>query len=96
MIKAGKFSKAVCAVVASMGLIGTPIAQAQNQVGLVNVSIDDVLSHNNVNIGVAANVAATVCGIAVQVGVIAQQLQRTGAFKCSSQTGRTVLIQRAG
>jgi hypothetical protein len=62
---------------------------------LVNVSINDVLSHNNVNIAVAANVVTTVCGNPVQVGVLAKQIQSVGTFKCSGQ-GKTVVVQRAG
>jgi hypothetical protein len=90
------FTSGLFALVASLGMIGTPIAQAQDQVGLVNVTIGDVLSHNNVNIAVAANVAATVCGQNIQVGVLAQQIQRQGSFKCTSATGKSVLIQKAG
>ena len=46
-----------------------PSASAQNQDGLVNVMIGDVNILNDANIGVAANVAANVCG--VNVGPVA-------------------------
>jgi|tagenome__1003787_1003787.scaffolds.fasta_scaffold20259433_1 hypothetical protein len=61
--------------------------------GLVNVQVVDVLNNvdilnnNNVGIGVAAGVAAQVCGLTAQVGIIAQQVARTGAFTCTNDAG---------
>ena len=56
--------------------------------GLVNVVVNgDVLSDNQVGIGVAAGVAAQVCGVTAQVGVIARQVARTGAFECTNSAG---------
>ena len=60
--------------------------------GLVNVQVTDlidggVLNDNNVGIGVAAGVAAQVCGVTAQVGIVAQQLARTGAFDCTNDAG---------
>lgn len=55
----------------------SPAAPAQNnskQIGLVNVSLGDVNLLNNVNLAVAANVAATVCGFNVPVALLAQQV----------------------
>jgi hypothetical protein len=83
------------ALTLSVALVGGPVAQAQvGQIGLVNVSVGNVTILEDVNLAVAANVAATVCGVAVQVGVIAQQLQDTGAFRCGRGNQR-VLIEQA-
>jgi hypothetical protein len=82
---------ALCALILSLGLAtASPPADAQTQFGLVNVAVGDIttgdiLSNNRVSIGVAANVAANVCNIPVQVGVLALQLQRNSEFKCSNQ-----------
>ena len=47
-------------------------AANQSQQGLVNVAIGDIstgdiLSNNTVNVAVAANIAATVCGVTVRL-----------------------------
>jgi hypothetical protein len=64
-------------VAASAAPVAAPDAQRQS--GLVNVSTGDVLSRNNVGIGVAAQIAAQVCGVAVgPVAVLATQVARTG------------------
>ena len=81
-------------VLAALGTTATlalaPIALATpasaQQSGLVNVNVEDneILNENNIAIGVAANIAATVCAGNVQVGVIAQQVARTGEFVCNT------------
>lgn len=96
-----KFLGVVCATAMVGGVAGAlavPVgAQAAPPAvviggGLVNVQVvdlidGDVLSNNNVGIGVAAGVAAQVCGVTAQVGVIAQQVARTGAFECTNSAG---------
>jgi len=80
------------------GALAVPAAaQAQGPAvvvggGLVNVQVvdlidGDVLSNNNVGVGVAAGVAAQVCGVQAQVGVIAEQLARGGDFSCENDAG---------
>lgn len=82
-----------------------PIAAAQGPPvviggGLVNVQVvnlinGDVLSDNEVGVGVAAGVAAQVCGLTAQVGVIAEQVARTGEFTCTnSAETREVTIEQ--
>src|SRR5688500_9893560 len=88
-------SAALLSGMLALGLAAAPPAEAQvGQVGLVNVTIIPVIGNvqvlNNVSLGVVANL----CG-AAQVGVIAQQIQRTGATTCTSQGGDTVQITRA-
>ena len=85
---------AVMTAAALATTVATIPAEAQQQSGLVNVYVDDVLTNNNVTVQVAANVAATVCGITAQVGVIAEQIQRTGNYQCTSATGQTVQVTR--
>jgi len=89
----------LCATILAFGLSTTaPVEAQQRQAGLVNVAIGDIetgdiLSNNRVAVGVAANVAASVCGVTAQVGVIAEQVARTGSFRCENQqTSRFVQI----
>lgn len=85
---------------AGVGAAAAPAAAAnQSQQGLVNVQVGDIttgdiLSNNNVNVAVAANIAATVCGVTVPVAVLAQQVFRTGGFSCSSATQFVDITQR--
>jgi hypothetical protein len=65
-----------------------------NQVGLVNVSLGNVALLNNVNLAVAANLAATVCGVAVPVSVLATQvIAGSGPFQCDTTTGPLTVDQ---
>jgi len=77
-----------------------PTASAQPVVtgGLVNITVvdvidGDILSNNNVNLGVALNLAANVCD--VNVNVLAQQL-RNGGATCETADQRAVIRQIAG
>ena len=98
----------VAAVIATMllafagvGAAAAPaVAANQSQNGLVNVQIGDIttgdiLSNNHVNVAVAANVAATVCGVTVPVAVLAQQVFQTGGFSCEGATQFVNDSQRA-
>jgi hypothetical protein len=65
--------------------------------GLVNVTVTDVannvLQNANVGVGVAAGIAANVCG--VNVGGVLGALRTTGDYTCTSNaTGNTVDISR--
>jgi hypothetical protein len=80
----GRSRKVVAAVLASVSLaasIATPIAAAQpppQQSGLINVSVGDI-TLQDINVGVAAQVVAGVCGINVgPVAVLATQVVRNG------------------
>jgi len=74
-----------------------PAALAQNesrQGGLVNVSTGDVDLLNNVNLAVAANVIATVCGVTVPVAVLATQVFVDGSQDfCSADTAPITITQ---
>ena len=71
--------------------IASPASAAPNQIqdGLVNVAIGDVTILEDVNVGVAAAVAANICGVKVgPVAVLGRAVDRSGAT-------RTVCDRRA-
>jgi hypothetical protein len=76
----------------------TPKAEFQNnsqQTGLVNVSVGDVDVLNNVNVAVAANVIATVCGVNIPVALLAQQVFVDGSETVCTGTTDPVTITQA-
>ena len=101
---------ATIAIGGAVAFVAPKTAEAQGPVvtgGLVNVTLVDVVSDNNiavlnnVGIGVAANVAAQICGVqaVIPVGVLASQVARTGqatACEVTDQSGvvRQVQISR--
>jgi hypothetical protein len=89
-------SATAIATTLALGLGVVPATAQQNQQrGLVNVAvfevIDDVtvvVRDVNVAVGVAANIAANVCGVTVPVGVLAQQVVvGSGEFTCTNNIG---------
>src|SRR3954452_2385560 len=88
-------SVCVCSMMAVVGV--SPAVAAgnnSNQTGLVNVSLGDVNLLNNVNLAVAANVAATVCGVNVPVAVLAQQVIAGGQNTiCNTAAGPLTVTQ---
>ena len=101
ILRTRKGRVAALATAGTLALAGAtaPVAGAQGPPvviggGLVNVQVFDVidgdvvvLSNNDVAVGVAAGVAAQVCGVQAQVGVIAEQLARGGDFECRNDAG---------
>lgn len=79
-----------------VGALGAP-AQAQvTQDGLVNVNVGDVTILEDVNIGVAAQVAAAICGVEVgPVAVLGQAVDRSGDTEtvCETDQGDVTLSQ---
>jgi hypothetical protein len=72
----------------ALGVAGPAGAQDQN--GLVNVAIGDVNILNNVDIGVAAQVAANICGVKVgPVAVLGTAVDRSGNARtvCTTDQG---------
>src|SRR5688500_17435625 len=72
-------------------LSALPVAAQQQQEGLVNVQVGDIktgdiVSNNKVVVNVAANVAATVCGVTVTAAIISEQLTKTGSYACKGAT----------
>jgi hypothetical protein len=83
------------AVALSLSLVG-PAAAQQQQDGLVNVAVGDI-TVQDVNVGVAATIVATVCGIKVgPVAVLAVQVDQSGEpaeIACPAQGGDAVITQ---
>ena len=91
-------SATVLASTLALGFTAVPATAQQNrQAGLVNVALFDIIDDVeivvrdiNVNVVVAADIAANVCGVAVPVAVLASQvLAGGGEFRCTSDTGDT-------
>lgn len=62
------------------GTAGSATAQTQTQDGLVNVAVGDITIEDAVDIGVAAQVVAQLCGLKVgPVAVLARTVDRSGA-----------------
>lgn len=74
------------AQLATLGFAGTRAAQPEQR-GLVNVSVGDVTILEDVAVGVAANVAANICGVQVNAAVIAEQVVRNGEPLAVCTTG---------
>ena len=90
--------RSIAAVFAGGALIGVAAvpAMAQVQDGLVNVAIGDVTILEDVNVGVAAQVAAQVCGVKVgPVAVLGRAVDRSGATDtvCTSDQGPVTILQ---
>jgi hypothetical protein len=88
----------LCATAMLSGAVAAPaMAQNQNdQDGLVNVFVGDVSVLNDANIGVAAQVAANVCGVKVgPVAVLGSAVDRSGDTRtvCETPTGPVEIRQ---
>jgi len=97
MSRVKKVFAVLCSSVMLAGVAASPAA-AQAQTGLVNVAIGDVNVLNDANVGVAAQVAANICGVNVgPVAVLANQVARGSADKtvCTTDQG-PVTISRGG
>ena len=90
------------AVSAFMGaaVVFTPAPTASAQIaiqdGLVNVAVGDVTILEDVNVGVAAEVAATICGVKVgPVAVLGQAVDRSGDTRtvCTTDQGPVTIRQ---
>lgn len=79
----------------TLGAVGPASAQV-DQDGLVNVNVGNVTILRDVNIGVAAQVAANVCGVNVgPVAVLGRAVDRSGATRtvCTTDQGPVTLSQ---
>ena len=79
-------------------LTAVPAASAQTtrQDGLVNVNVGDVTILRNVDIGVAAQVAANICGVEVgPVAVLGEAVDRSGRTRtvCEAPQGPVTITQ---
>jgi hypothetical protein len=77
--------------------MATPASAApQFQDGLVNVAVGDITITDAVDVGVAAQVAATICGVKVgPVAVLGRAVDRSGDTRtvCTTDQGPVTLTQ---
>ena len=96
------FRRSLVALLATAALALSAVAGASAQVqdGLVNVSVRNVLSGNkivvrDVNVQLAAQIAAQVCGIDVgPLAILATQVDNSGTGKVVCRAGRQLVIFR--
>jgi hypothetical protein len=96
MTRFRKFAATISASVLLAVGVGAPVASAQQQDGLINVAIGDITILQDVNVGVAAQVAANVCGVKVgPVAVLGQAVDRSGDTRtvCTTDQGPVTLRQ---
>ena len=82
--------KAVVPVFAGAAVLAaaTPAAAQPNQDGLINVAVGDVTILEDVNMGVAAQVAANLCGLKVgPVAVLGTAVDRDNQTRTVCTTG---------
>lgn len=81
----------------SLGLAGPASAQIAVQDGLVNVAVGDVTILEDVNVGVAAVVAANICDVRVgPVAVLGRAVDRSGETStvCINDQDEAVTIEQ--
>ncbi len=61
--------------------------------GLVNITVGDVLTNNNIAVGAALGLAANICD--VNVNVLSVQLRNGGATCTATASGQRVTISQA-
>ena len=79
----------------TLGFTAPAFAQP-DQDGLINVNVGDVTILEDVNVGVAAQVAAQICGVKVgPVAVLGRAVDRSGTTDtvCTSDQGPVRLVQ---
>ena len=80
----------------AFAVAGPAGAQPVEQDGLVNVAIGDIEILNDANVGVAAQVAANVCGVKVgPVAVLGRAVDRSGETRtvCETDQGPVTIEQ---
>lgn len=96
LVRLKKTAATVCVTaMAVVAVAAPPSAAQQQQDGLINIAIGDI-TIEDVNIGVAALIAANVCGQQVgPVVVLAQKVDATSQQEtvCTTDTGNVVLTQ---
>ena len=94
-----RVTRQIAGAIAVAGILGFgsyATAQVTVQDGLINVTVGDVTALNDVNIGVAAQVAANACGLMVgPVAVLGRAVDSTGVARtvCTNNQGPVTLSQ---
>jgi hypothetical protein len=87
-----KTAATLCVTAIATVAVAAPAGAQQNQDGLVNVAIGDI-TIEDVNVGVAAAIAANVCNVKVgPVAVLATQVDASGGQRavCDAAGGVTL------
>lgn len=90
------FASVFTSAVLVVGVAAPGASAQQQQDGLVNVIVGDVTILEDVNIGVAAQVAAQICGVKVgPVAVLGTAVDASGATRtvCESDQGPVTIEQ---
>ena len=96
MLKCARQYVAGLFVASSLAVAVPAVAQIAVQDGLINVAVGDVTILEDVNIAVAAQVAANICGVKVgPLAVLGQAVDRSGATRtaCTSDQGPVTFSQ---
>ena len=98
MIRTKRLLATLFASALLIGVAASPASAAPQNVqdGLINVAVGDVTILEDVNVGVAAQVAANVCGVKVgPVAVLGAAVDRSGGTRtvCTTEQGPVTLEQ---
>lgn len=96
MSRVNRHIAGVIAVAGMLGFGSYAMAQTTVQDGLINVSVGNVEIAKNVDVGVAAQVAANVCGVKVgPVAMLGRAVDRSGTSTtvCTTPQGPVTLSQ---
>ena len=78
------------------GLTGTASAQPVGPIAahnLVNVQISNLVNHNNISVTVPINAAANICGVDVDVAVLAEMVE-TAPVECDARANQDVTLSQ--
>jgi hypothetical protein len=96
MRKTKRFAASLFATALMAFSVVAPAGAQVDQNGLVNVNVGDVNILNDANIGIAAQVAANICGVKVgPVAVLGTAVDRSGAMRtvCTTDQGPVTIRQ---
>jgi hypothetical protein len=92
IVRAGIVSGAAAGLLAAGGLTTTASAAPVNVGNLVNVNISNVLNNNDVDVTVPINAAANICGVDVNVLVLATAPAGPQVVTCDARGNQTVTV----
>lgn len=92
IVRAGVLSTAAAGMLVAGGMTASASAQPIALNNLVNVQISNVLNDNEVVVSVPINAAAAICGVDVDVLVLAQQAGDVTSVTCDARGDQQVEI----